>query len=149
MSFSRFKRRVLRSLPPTPQFWSPRRIWRWIKARPRRLRAFKQLAALVVVGLVALAVAHPVSHVIKAWQARRLAREASQFVDKEDWKNANRKLQDAFRVWFNEPEVWRVEARFLARIGQNQKAEKWWQRVSDSQPLSIGDRRDYAATALA
>jgi len=149
MSFSRFKRRLIRALPPIPHVWSPGKIWRWIRARPRRFRNFKRLASLAGVALIGLAVARPVSHAIKAWQARRLAHEASEFLEKEDWKNAGRKLQDAFRVWFNEPEVWRVEARFLARIGQNQEAQRWWQRVSDSQALSIADRRDYAATALA
>src|SRR2546423_15297268 len=129
MSFSRFNRRLLRSLPPMPQIWSPARIWRWIKARPRRFRAFKRLAALSVLSLIALAAARPVSHVIKAWQARKLARGASQFVEKEDWKDANRKLQDAFRVWFNEPAVLRVEARFLGRIRQDPEAHPRWARA--------------------
>src|SRR5690242_1064502 len=110
MSFSRFKRRLMRNLPPVPEIKSPRQIWRWIKARPRRYRTFKRLAVIAVIGLVGWAVARPTSHAIKDWQARRLAREASQLVEKEDWKNANRKIQDAFQLWYNEPEVWRAEA---------------------------------------
>ena len=148
MSFSGFKRRLRRNLPPLPQIRSPRQIWRWIKARPRRYRTFKRLAVLAVIGLIGWAVARPTFHAIKGWQARRLAREASQLVEKEDWKNANRKIQDAFQLWYNEPQVWRAEAQLLGRIGQNHNAVRWWQRVADSQPLSVPDRRDYAMAAL-
>ncbi|HJT81485.1 MAG TPA: hypothetical protein VJ719_09840 [Chthoniobacterales bacterium] len=131
-----------------PRVWSPGKMWRWIKARPRRYKAFKRLAALAVIAIIGYFAARPVSHVVKAWQARRLAAQASQLIEQEDWKNANRKLQDAFRIWYNEPEVWRVEARLLSRVGQNHEALRWWHKVAETEPLTVADRRDYAAAAL-
>src|ERR1700751_2725923 len=142
MSFSQFKRRLRRNLPPIPEVWSPGRIWRWIRSRPSRYRVFKRLAVLAVIGLTGWALARPVSHVIKGWQARRLAREATQLLEIQDWKNANRKVQDAFRLAFNEPKVWRVEAQLLGRVGRNQDAVRWWQKVAENQSLSMEDRRD-------
>src|SRR5690348_9430374 len=139
MSLSRFKRRVAESLPPVPDFRSPARLWRWIKARPRRLRNFKVLVVMLLLAAAIGVAARPVAHQVKAWQARRLAGEATQLIEKEDWKNASRKIQDALRIWPNELEAWRAEARLLSQVGQNQEALKWWQRVSDSGPLSISD----------
>jgi thioredoxin-like negative regulator of GroEL len=146
---SRISRRIRRALPPLPEIWSPARIWRWIKARPRRYRRFEWLTGLAVVALLGAAAARPVSHRIKAWQARRLASEAENLIAKEEWANASRKLQDALRIWQNEPEVWRAEGRLLGRVGQNQEAVRWWQKLGESRTLSRTDRRDYAAAALA
>lgn len=138
-----------RNLPPIPRIWSIPRLWQWIKRRPRRYRRFKWLLGFGCAGVVGLLVAKPVSHQVKAWQARRLAAEAATLIDQEDWAGAGRKIHDAFRIWSNEPQVWRVEARLLSRAGQNAEALRWWQRVAEAQPLSLDDHREYAAVALA
>ena len=137
-----------RNLPLIPKIWSPKRVWHWIKARPRRFKNFKRAVGAGVLALIVGYTARPASHLIKEFQARRLAREASVLIENEQWQNAERKLRDAFRLSFTEPEVWRTHARLLSRMGQNQEAVLWWQRIADSGPLSIADHRDYAAAAL-
>jgi tetratricopeptide (TPR) repeat protein len=131
-----------------PEIWSPKRVWHWVKARQRRFRNFKLATAAAMLALILWLTARPASHLIKEFWARRLAGEASILMENEQWQNAERKIQDALRLSFTEPAVWRTQARLLSRIGQNQEAVLWWQRIADSGPLSIADHRDYAAAAL-
>src|SRR6202521_4389437 len=104
MNFSRMLRRIRRSIPPFPELpsarhilrWfrdlppipkapAPRRIIAWFRARSRRRKILFRWA-LVIAALAALRFgAPPVSHLIKGWQARRIAREASVLIEKEEW----------------------------------------------------------------
>jgi tetratricopeptide (TPR) repeat protein len=101
-----------------------------------------------MLALIVWLTARPASHLIKEFQARRLAAEASVLMENEQWQKAEDKLQDAFRLSFTEPDVWRTQARLLSRMGQNQEAVLWWQRIADSGPLSMADHRDYASAAV-
>ncbi len=91
----------------------------------------------------------PASHAIKAWHARRLVREASGAIEKSDWKEASAKFQDAYQLNPGEVNVWRAIARLLWRTGQNQASLEWWGKVEQAGQLTVQDRRDYAACALA
>ena len=73
------------------------------QARRRRWRRW----LAVVLGAASLAVAGfgalPALHAVKAWQARRLAAQAWQFIDKEQWQEARKVISDADAIWKNEP----------------------------------------------
>jgi tetratricopeptide (TPR) repeat protein len=104
---------------------------------------------VVAVALVLLRfTAPPAVHRVKEWQARRLATEAFALIDKRQWPEAAKKIRDAFQLRQSEPEVWRANARLLSRTGRGTPAVEWWEKIAQSQPLSLDDRRDYAAAAL-
>ena len=66
--------------------------------RARRVRRFVLLGALIACAL-ALAIyfaARPVGGAIKAWQSRRLAREAFALIEQGKWGDANAKARDAY-----------------------------------------------------
>lgn len=91
----------------------------------------------------------PVSRAVKTWQARRLAAEASALIEQQDWTAAARKIDAALRLRPAEPLVWQANARLLSRIGgHGALALEWWKQIAQTRPLSLEDRRDYAAAAL-
>src|SRR2546423_554849 len=94
--------------------------------RKRRRRRFLA-AAIVLIALVIGPVCggRPVSHAVKAWQARRHAREAFALIEKEQWNDARKEATAAYQLWPDEPEAIRAVARFLSRTRQAQALEFW------------------------
>ena len=119
--------------------------------RARRLRRLFFLAIPALAALVAAIyfAAPPIGGAIKAWQSRRLARQAFTLVDQKRWSEANAKARDAYLLRPSEPEAWRAIARLLCRTGQGTAALEWWKKVDEEHRLTIEDRRDYAGAALA
>jgi tetratricopeptide (TPR) repeat protein len=119
--------------------------------RARRLRRLLLLALFAVALLViAIYFASPaISGAIKGWQSRRLAREAFALIDRNELNQANAKARAAYLLRPTEPESLRAVARLLSRTGQANAALEWWKKVAEQHRLTIDDRRDYVAAALA
>ena len=119
--------------------------------RSRRLRLFFLLAAVVIVVFAAALyfTAPRLGGAIKAWQSRRLARQAFTMIEKKQWSDANAKARDAYLLRQSEPEAWRAIGRLLSRAGQPAAALDWWKKLDDQHLLTIEDRRDFAGAALA
>jgi hypothetical protein len=118
--------------------------------RARRIRRWIFLGALgaCVLGVAIYFAARPVGGAIKAWQSRRLAREAFALIDQKKWNEATAKARDAYFLRPTEPQSWRAIARVASRTGQLAAALEWWKRVDDAHRLTLEDRRDYLGAAL-
>jgi hypothetical protein len=118
--------------------------------RARRIRRFVFLGAIAacVLGIAIYFAAAPIGGAIKAWQARRLARQAFALIDRKQWSEANTKARDAYLVRPSEPESWRAIARLCYRTGEGTAALKWWKKVDEAHRLTIEDRRDFVGAAL-
>ena len=118
--------------------------------RAGRIRRFVFLGLIVacVLGVAIYFVASPVGGAIKAWQSRRLAREAFALIDQKKWNEAAAKARDAYFLRFSEPESWRAVARVATRTGQWAAALEWWKKVDDAGRLTAEDCRDYIAAAV-
>src|SRR5439155_14776307 len=119
------------------------------RARRLRLLLFVSIPATAEVVLALYFVAPPIGGAIKAWQSRRLAREAFPLIEQKKWREANAKARDAYLLRPTEPESWRAIARLASRTGQGTAALEWWKKIDEKHRLTIEDRRDYAAAALA
>ena len=119
--------------------------------RARRIKRFVLLGALIacVLGVAIYFAARPVGGAIKGWQSRRLARQAFAFIEQGKWSDANGKARDAYLLRPSEPEAWRAIARLASRTNQWVPALEWWKKVDSANRLTIEDRRDYIAAALA
>lgn len=144
----RLARRLRRLVPPLPTIPRLRRIIAWIKARQRRRRAFVVCAVFMVLGLSGWFFGPPVSHRVKGWQARRIAAQADELIRHEQWADASKKLRAAMQLRPSEPAVWAATARLLSRAGRGDLALVWWRKFSETQRLSVDDRRDFASAAL-
>lgn len=89
----------------------------------------------------------PAWRALKGWRARQLAAEATGLIEQQQWGEAAKKLRAAFGLRQDELEAWRANARLLSRMRQAPAIE-WWEKILQRGPLSLGDRRDYAAAAL-
>lgn len=118
--------------------------------RARRIRRFVLLGALAacVLGVAIYFAARPVGGVIKAWQSRRLAREAFALIDQKKWSEANAKARDAYFLRPTEPETWRAFARLAARTNQWTAALEWWKKLDENDRLTVEDRREFVGAAL-
>ncbi len=116
--------------------------------RQKRRRLTFAVVTLVLLLVLGSFFARPASHAIKAWQARRHAREAFEFIAQEKWTEAQKEATAAYQLAPNEPEATRAVARFLSRVRQPQALE-FWERLATQQPLNRDDLRDQAAVALA
>jgi hypothetical protein len=118
--------------------------------RARRIRRFIFLGIIVACALgVALYFAAPaVGGAIKAWQSRRLARQAFAMMEQKQWREAEAKARDAYLLRPTEPESWRAIARLASRTGQWTPALDWWKKLDDGHRLTIEDRREFAGSAL-
>jgi hypothetical protein len=122
-----------------PEEIRARRIRRWI--------FFGALAACVLAVVIYFATPR-IGGAIKAWQSRRLAREAFALIDQKKWTEANAKARDALLLRPIEPEAWQAAARYLSRTGQAAQALEWWQKLDEAHRLTLEDRRDFAGAAL-
>jgi hypothetical protein len=118
--------------------------------RAGRIRRFVFLSAIAaaVLGVGIYFAARPIGGAIKAWQSRRLAREAFGLIDQKKWVEANAKARDALLLRPIEPEAWRAAARYLSRTGQPAQALEWWQKLDEAHRLPVEDRRDFVGAAL-
>src|SRR6266568_8431154 len=110
---------------------------------------FVAIPATAAVVLALYFVAPPIGGAIKAWQSRRLAREAFPLIEQKKWREANAKARDAYLLRPTEPESWRAIARLASRTGQSAAALEWWKKVNEKHRLTTEDRRDFAGAALA
>lgn len=110
-----------------------------------QVRAVLSIAAVMTCLLFA---ARPTGREIKSWQARRLARGATELIDQGKYKEAAAKARDALQLRRNEPEAWRPIARLLTQSGQSAGSLDWWKRLDELGKLTTQDRRDYAVAAL-
>ncbi len=113
----------------------------------RRRRWLTVLLALAVVGGLAVG-ARPALHVVKAWQARRLARQAVSLTEAGKLDEARARVQDALTIWRQEPEAMHAAALFLTRAGAYRPAVPFWEQLDEVRPLSPADTRDYALAEL-
>jgi hypothetical protein len=118
-----------------------------------RLRARKRRRLVVIVAILAavlvgaLLEGRPLLHQIKAWQARRHAREAFALIEKEQWNEARKEATAAYQLWPNEPQAIRAVARFLSRTRQAQALE-FWDRLEAQGRFNRDDLVDEASIAL-
>ena len=123
-----------------PEEIRTQRIRRWI---------FLGTPAVCVLGVAIYFAAPPVGGAIKAWQSRRLSRQAFALIEQGKWSDANAKARDALLLRPTEPESWRAIARLASRTNQSATALGWWKRVDEANRLRVEDRRDYIGAALA
>src|SRR5438067_896754 len=122
-----------------PEEIRTRRIRRWI---------FLGTLGLCVLGVGIYFAAPSSGRAIKAWQSRRLAREAFALIDQRKWTEAVSKASDAYFLRPSEPQSWRALARLASRTGQWAAALDWWKKVDEAHRLTLEDRRDFIAAAL-
>src|SRR5438067_4877464 len=122
-----------------PEEIRTRRIRRWI---------FLGTLGLCVLGVGIYFAAPSSGRAIKAWQSRRLAREAFALIDQSKWIAAVSKARDAYFLRPSEPQSWRALARLASRTGQWAAALDWWKKVDEAHRLTLEDRRDFVAAAL-
>ncbi|PYK76763.1 MAG: hypothetical protein DME39_00030 [Verrucomicrobia bacterium] len=120
-----------------------------IRARRIRLFVFVGAIATCALGVALYFAAPPIGGAIKAWQSRRLAHQAFALIEQKKWNEANAKARDAYLLRPTEPQAWRAIARLASRRGQGTAVLEWWRKVDEAHRLTIEDRRDYAASALA
>ena len=120
-----------------------------IRARRIRLFVFVGAIATCALGVALYFAAPPIGGAIKAWQSRRLAHQAFALIEEKKWSEANAKARDAYLLRPTEPQAWRAIARLASRRGQGTAVLEWWKKVDEAHRLTIEDRRDYAASALA
>jgi hypothetical protein len=120
-----------------------------IRARRIRLFVFVGVVATCALGVALYFAAPPIGGAIKAWQSRRLAHQAFALIEQKKWSEANAKARDAYLLRPTEPQAWRAIARLASRRGQGTAVLEWWKKVDEEHRLTIEDRRDYAASALA
>jgi tetratricopeptide (TPR) repeat protein len=118
--------------------------------RAQRIKRFVLLGALsaCALGVALYFTARPVGGAIKAWQSRRLSRQAFLLIEQGKWSDANAKARDAYLLRPTEPESWRAIARLASRTGQWAAALEWFKKADDADRLTAEDRRDFIAAAL-
>jgi tetratricopeptide (TPR) repeat protein len=104
--------------------------------------------AVCSLGVLLYFAAPSIGGAIKAWQSRRVAREAFALIDQKKWNEANAKARDALLLRPTEPEAWRAAARYLSRTGQAAQALDWWKQLDDEHRVTIEDRREFVGAAL-
>jgi hypothetical protein len=118
--------------------------------RARRIKRFILVGGLAAcaLGVAIYFAARPVGGAIKAWQSRRLAREAFALIEQRKWNEAAVKARDAYFLRPSEPQSWRALGRLVTRTGQWAAAVEWWKKVDEAHRLTVEDRRDFIGAAL-
>jgi hypothetical protein len=119
-----------------------------IRARRLRRGIFLGSLTVCVLGVGIYFAAPSIGGAIKAWQSRRLAREAFALIDQKKWSEANAKARDAYLLRPSEPESWRAIARLASRTAQWTAALEWWKKVDEEHRLTVEDRRDFVGAAF-
>jgi hypothetical protein len=119
-----------------------------LRLKRRRRRRISALALMIVIALVlAIILARPTRHAIRAWQARRHAAQAFALISEEKWSAARDEAVAAYQLRPTEPQALRAVARLLSRVHQSQALE-FWGLLRKVAPLTREDLRDEAAIAL-
>jgi hypothetical protein len=117
------------------------------RRRRKTRRRLKIAGALVLVLILGYFLGRPARHAIKAWQARRHAEAAFDFIAAEKWTDATREARAAYQLRATEPAAIRAVARLLSRTRQTE-ALGFWKALSKKEPLTREDLRDEAAISL-
>lgn len=125
-----------------------RRLAEQRKRQLWRRRLYWSAGVLALVALLGFG-ARPAGRAIKAWQSRRVARQASELIEHKQWNEAAAKTRDALQLRQTEPEAWRVAAQLATRQGQPAIALGWWAKLNEVNQLSPDNRREYAKAAMA
>ena len=111
----------------------------------RRLTIILGVAVLfIVAGLLS---ARPILNQVRAWQARRHAQKAFEFMDQQKWAEARTEAVAAYQLRSTEPQAIRSVARLLSRAGQSD-AIGFWKELKSRAPLTTTDLRDEANIAV-
>ncbi len=127
----------------------PRRRWQGdALTQHRQWQTDRTILVLLLValagGVVALG-ARPLAQKLKAWHARRLAKEGIELIESRKWREANAKVADASRLAPGEAEVRVARARLFAQGTPAQEVQAW-REVIDAFP---GEPEHYTGLALA
>jgi hypothetical protein len=117
-----------------------------LRQRKRR-RLLIGLASFLVVALIGLFTARPAMNAIKAFQARRHAARAFEFLEQEKWTDARNEALAAYHLRSSEPQALRAVARYLTRTRQ-QQALDFWKQLRGVARLTREDLVDEATIAL-
>ena len=89
----------------------------------------------------------PAGNAIKAWQARRHAQKAFDFINKEQWDDARAEAMAAYQLSPDQPDALRAVARYLTRL-HSMEALDFWKELSKKTSLTRVDVRDEAMIAI-
>ena len=115
----------------------------------RRKRRIIVIGSLVLVLAILFGVfgRRPAGNAIKAWQARRHAQKAFDFINKEQWDDARSEAMAAYQLSPDQPEALRAVARYLTRL-HSIEALDFWKELSKKTSLTRVDVRDEAMIAI-
>ena len=122
---------------------------------PEDAQLARRKRLIIVIGSVVLVLAilfgifgrRPAGSAIRAWQARRHAQKAFDFIDKEQWDDARSEAMAAFQLSPDQPEALRAVARYLTRL-HSIEALDFWKELSRKTSLTRLDMRDEAMIAI-
>ena len=122
---------------------------------PEDAQLARRKRRIIVIGSLALVLAilfgvfgtQPTGHAIRAWQARRHAQKAFDFINKEQWSDARSEAMAAYQLSPDQPEALRAVARYLTRL-HSIEALDFWKELSRKTSLTRLDVRDEAMIAI-
>ncbi len=122
---------------------------------PEDAQLARRKRRIIVIGSVVLVLAilfgifgrRPAGNAIKAWQARRHAQKAFDFINKEQWDDARSEAMAAYQLSPDQPEALRAVARYLTRL-HSIEALDFWKELSKKTSLTRLDVRDEAMIAI-
>src|SRR6478672_6193535 len=115
----------------------------------RRKRRIIVISSVVLVFAILFGVfgRRPAGNSIKAWQARRHAQKAFDFINNEQWTDARSEAMAALQLSPGQPEALRAVARYLTRT-HSIEALDFWKELSRKTSLPRLDVRDEALIAI-
>ena len=122
---------------------------------PEDAQLARRKRRIIVIGSVVLVLAilfgvfgrRSAGNAIKAWQARRHAEKAFDFINKEQWTDARSEAMAAYQLSPDQPEALRAVARYLTRL-HSIEALDFWKELSRKTSLTRLDVRDEAMIAI-
>ncbi|MFZ0915496.1 MAG: hypothetical protein WAN04_01255, partial [Candidatus Udaeobacter sp.] len=122
---------------------------------PEDAQLARRKRLIIVIGSVVLVFAilfgvfgrRPAGRAIRGWQARRHAKKAFDFINKEQWDDARSEAMAAFQLSPGEPAALRAVARYLTRL-HSIEALDFWKELSRKTSLTRLDVRDEAMIAI-
>src|SRR6266404_7704449 len=105
----------------------------------KRRRIFISVVVVVIVLITGFFGGRPTLHAIRAWQARRHAAKAFEYIESENWLEARKEAMAAYQLRATEPESVRAVARFLSRTRQPDALE-FWRQLENLTSLTSQDR---------
>ena len=122
---------------------------------PEDAQLARRKRRIIVIGSVVLVLAilfgvfgrRPAGNAIRAWQARRHAQKAFDFINKEQWDDARSEAMAAYQLSPDQPEALRAVARYLTRL-HSIEALDFWKELSRKTSLTRLDVRDEAMIAI-